>query len=521
MDVTNASVNSDNFSDMQRLYNDETMASMLPLVVYIGLIAAIGIPGNIVVIYIYSMKYPKCNFKYFVLLLAGIDLLSCTVLMPLEIATFLLWFAFPVSWLCKTKSFINAFSVSSSALSLLLIAIDRFKKVCRPHSKQIQPELAVKLAFVVLGIALIPSTSDAVFWGLHTFHITFNEHVITAVICEKDDKYKDTIWPTLHTAVLYSGINVIAMVVTLILYTFIAVKLFCLPTGPLTGSPKITVSAADGDKEGQSETCFQFPSDIETGVSESEDLDKSEQKTQRWSSASIINDIVNLYKNRHSDSVDEAIPMEEPEDTDKKSKNRLSLDILNPKKTKKVPDALELPNDGFRRKSARGQKSPKSPISPSKSREKFRHKRRRSTVASIGGYAGTRLRRKTLIMFILTAVFCVTTLLYLTLISVMSHSDDIMHRLGRTERTIWLFFLRFYFINSVLNPVLYGFLDPRFKRAVWNMGVHISWYAGSLKKNIGNTIRRSASGRGMEEVQMRKPRVTTQEFMRSSNTFSD
>lgn len=70
--------------------------------------------------------------------------------------------------------------------------------------------------------------------------------------------------------------------------------------------------------------------------------------------------------------------------------------------------------------------------------------------------------RKTLIMLILTTVFIVTTVLYLTLLSFIS--DNILEQLNEREKAVYFFFFRLYFINQVINPILYGILDTRFRR---------------------------------------------------------
>ena len=110
--------------------NDYMTVSTLPVMIVIGIISVFGTLGNASVLYVYSSKYPKCNFKHFVVFLAAVDCLSCGIVMPLEIVTFVYWFVFPAAWLCKFKSFFMAFTVCASAFLLLLIAIDRFKKVC-------------------------------------------------------------------------------------------------------------------------------------------------------------------------------------------------------------------------------------------------------------------------------------------------------------------------------------------------------------------------------------------------------
>ena len=499
--------------------NDDMTLTVLPVILFIGLLAILGILGNVVVIYIYYLKYPKCNFRHFVIVLAGIDLLSCLVLMPLEIVTLVNWFVFPYAWLCKGKSFLNVFTVSSSAATLLLIAIDRFRKVCCPHSKQIQPSGALKLTLLVLFLSVIPSTSDAVFWGIHHDVTEFHGRNVSIRMCEKDDAFKDTEWPVLHTLVLYGTTNCLVMISTMVLYILIALKLFCLPTGVEHALPRISVSSpfeSDSGVCSQRESVFKFPNgDIESGISESEDridsVDLSESQGDITENNVVDESTSTIRQEQYNDkpgpnemdeqSGQEMIPLEEkvsmrqktfiPEPSSPKKCVRISTEILR----SSCGNELELPDVDMRRKPSSNRHNDGKHNTNFTNQSKLLLRRRRSTVASLPGHTGARLRRKTLIMFILTSAFVGTTMLYFTLLGILSNSGNFVATLNHSERAAWMFFLRLYFINSILNPILYGFLDPRFRKSLWKMGVHVTWLAGSMKKNIAHSIRRSSSGR--------------------------
>ena len=98
----NATVSRD-IENVQNL-NQEIVESKIPVLTIFAVFTVVGLIGNSAVLYIYSRRYPKCNFKYFILILAAIDTVSCVVLMPLEIVTFVHWFVYPSAALCKFKS---------------------------------------------------------------------------------------------------------------------------------------------------------------------------------------------------------------------------------------------------------------------------------------------------------------------------------------------------------------------------------------------------------------------------------
>ena len=77
---------------------------------------------------------------------------------------------------------------------------------------------------------------------------------------------------------------------------------------------------------------------------------------------------------------------------------------------------------------------------------------------------GKKVKRKTLIVFILTALFVFTTVMYVALLSFVV--NDNLHTLSNSQIAAYFFFFRLYFINHVINPILYGFLDLSFRRVL-------------------------------------------------------
>ncbi|KAL4231541.1 hypothetical protein ACF0H5_009122 [Mactra antiquata] len=72
--------------------------------------------------------------------------------------------------------------------------------------------------------------------------------------------------------------------------------------------------------------------------------------------------------------------------------------------------------------------------------------------------------RKTWIMFILTVAFIITTILYLSLLSVIANPNDILQSFKDGEKAVYFFFFRLYFVNHVINPFVYGILDSEFRK---------------------------------------------------------
>ena len=76
--------------------------------------------------------------------------------------------------------------------------------------------------------------------------------------------------------------------------------------------------------------------------------------------------------------------------------------------------------------------------------------------------SGGKHSRKLVIMFILTMVFVVTMTMYVSITQVITPKlDD--NSLSRTEMVLYFFGWRLYFVNYMVNPFLYGFMDQRFR----------------------------------------------------------
>ncbi|KAL3864653.1 hypothetical protein ACJMK2_006317 [Sinanodonta woodiana] len=352
-----------NTNETAEKLNSEFAKDVLPVTVFVGILACVGFLGNVLVLYVFSFKYHKCNYKYFVLFLALIDLTSCLTTMPGEMVTQSFWYTYPVPEICKAKTFFNVFTVCSSALCLLLIAIDRYRKICKPSEWQMRPKMAIFLCICALIIAGIVATPIAILWGIQNYNNT--NYNVNVTSCETDDKYKDTEYPLIYSSTI-DVIIAIPMIVMAVLYSLIACE-----------------------------------------------IRRSRQNARATSSNT-------------TDTADENAPLIS---TSQRASTTPSF------KTDTVEKNVQL----------------QSPLSDQEYPQ---------------------IERKTLIMFISSATFIITTILYLTLLSKIA--SNILDKLTDDERVVYFFFFRFYFIHHAINPFVYAFLDVHFKEALREMtcGIH-------------------------------------------------
>lgn len=207
-------------------FNAEFSARVLSVSIVFGLTACLGLIANLLVIYIYGVKYKRCNFKYFLLVMGIIGLVQCTIMLPTQVAEMHYWFVFPTSWLCRVSAYVFGYTVIDCYFVLLLIALDRFRKVCRPYDWQIQPHTAKNLCVIVSVASLIFALPPGIISGNHKFVTSYNDVNITVTVCATDDIYIDRDWAVTFL-LLFGGIPVsVVIIITCGLYMFI-LKQFC------------------------------------------------------------------------------------------------------------------------------------------------------------------------------------------------------------------------------------------------------------------------------------------------------
>lgn len=144
------------------------------LVLYI----IIGVFGNVLVIFIYNYKLSKKkDDRYFIPILAANDLVACIVGASYALSLNLLPVKFTNDILCKVLWYFSESTTISSGFLLIVIAVQRYLKVCKPlitftlRWKQI----AIVLCLLVSSIFAIPTLF---FYGELTFPHPVNITII-------------------------------------------------------------------------------------------------------------------------------------------------------------------------------------------------------------------------------------------------------------------------------------------------------------------------------------------------------
>lgn len=194
--------------------------------VILGVYLVIGVLGNSLVFYIYKFCITKHRTdRFFIPYLAVSDALSCIVGSGFGLALNLLPIRFSGDALCKGLWFLTKWSTLVSALMLLLIAIERYKKVCKPFGPQMTP-LAKQLSMIALFVVSAILTFPTVFFhGEISFPARGTSH-LTGYRCGRNTFLTGlegyfTTYNVVLSAVAFTGITAVT-----VLYVFVGKTIF-------------------------------------------------------------------------------------------------------------------------------------------------------------------------------------------------------------------------------------------------------------------------------------------------------
>ena len=397
--------------------------ALLPLTATFGVFAFAGFFGNLLILLVFSLsrEYRKNNFRIFVLCLGIIDFVTCITLIPAEMVKQRHYFAFDDIKACKVKCFFNVFGASASCLSLLVISIDRFRKVCQPLRKQISPSLAIKLLFIAgFIIPILLSIPGTIMCGVEEANKKNIFGTDTEIyLCTTEPKYKFSIWRIVYKytfIILLVGVSFVYV----ILYTFVMREV-----------AKQIKSMAAQRKNSSFEICFSSDIYDPNSVNSVQTVEENDENRPRILSKTSFSDEENLMISRKEADTNGTVPGEKAE----------------------KPKPFRIPS----------MKSIKSKIS-TKSKEPL--------------YRTSQFPYKTIIWFILTLIFILT---YITHLIFALRVEKVIV-MSPQEFSVYSFFFRIYFFNHFINPVVYAIFVKRFRQSCRSLFCPKSWLKKTNEK---------------------------------------
>ncbi|XP_061163767.1 probable G-protein coupled receptor No18 [Saccostrea echinata] len=171
-------------SEKLEKWNSDLARGLTPNNVILSLYIITGLVGNSIVILVYGFKMKgNKEERYFIPFLAFADLWASFVCASFGIALNMMQAQFNNTDLCKAWWFFAAFTTFCSIFILTIIAVHRYRKVCKPLGKQMTLKWKRVAMCIALALAFILSVPMTHFYGSVSF--PNNEEGIVGLRCSR------------------------------------------------------------------------------------------------------------------------------------------------------------------------------------------------------------------------------------------------------------------------------------------------------------------------------------------------
>ena len=204
--------------------NAREVVALYPVIFFYAAILVIGIIGNSLVLLVYSYRYKRSPARLYILFLAAIDFSICLFGLPYHLIDLTHPYTFTNSTLCKSFTFVVTTLFYMSIFGLIVIAVDRYLKICRPLNKLNISYLGRRRACVVAIIcAIVLSWPQIILYGPSEMETPIENLIGHA--CFIETQYFETNYPFIY--IMSTMIICVGSTVFLILaYSLICREIF-------------------------------------------------------------------------------------------------------------------------------------------------------------------------------------------------------------------------------------------------------------------------------------------------------
>lgn len=490
-------------NEFLRLKNEEFTRLVLPAIVILAVLFVVGVVGNSLVLYVYNRRLHKGTIRWFIQALAVFDLLSCLVAIPGEIVDMRINYTFGLSPMCQVLRTVSMFCTVGSGVTLIVVAVERYKRICTPLRRQISPKEAQIIIGLCAAVAVVCASPAAVLYGQQSK--ATDHHLIRGSDCSTADTFKGTVFPLVFSAfqcLLFVG----GALVLVVLYVLIGRKIWTHERFRRDGfnvaanrRMSFIFAGSECSSPTTEDVVFTFPYRRSGAAAEA-----SSDSNNGNSDAGTVCDNNNLEPRKEASTghVPKLNITRETDDGVASLGNSLTTETKRPEKTSGVPqpasetllrkksilkspssekvspradnNAAEKPDDTLLKKKSLSRKP--SQRERNKSGDsgtlRGRYKRRNSAHTQFdmrrflnrSDSVGAGTRRTTLMLFLITVVYVLSFLPYVVLMVVKVLDEDSLSGRGDGWELAHNILLRSYFINSMANPIIYSFCSRTFRK---------------------------------------------------------
>ena len=187
------------------------------LLVYLTILIIIGIPGNVSVLVIFIKHYKEGAYRIyrvFVVTLAILDTITCSISVPFEIADTVLVYTFENVAACKIFRTVELIVTMTTIFVILSLTVYRYRKVYRPLENEKTEKIAIGMCVSSIVFSFSVSSPFFEYNGIKTIELRPN---VNGSDCSFSDDYAHSQTIKIHGGLIVSGYLAI-MIAIIVMY---------------------------------------------------------------------------------------------------------------------------------------------------------------------------------------------------------------------------------------------------------------------------------------------------------------
>ena len=192
--------------------NLEDVTSLAPTLAYVVLLMVAGLVGNTLVFLVYYRRFKPSVTRTYILAMSVCDLITNALVLPADILTLGFAFAFTSSAMCKLTGWVTGFTSFLSACILVAVAVDRYRRVCRPTERQ--KSVKDTCVTLVLCAAFASVASAPLVVLLDSVPMAVDGSPVSDSMCVADEVNVKPVFLSLYSA--FQGLGFVACVAIMV-----------------------------------------------------------------------------------------------------------------------------------------------------------------------------------------------------------------------------------------------------------------------------------------------------------------
>lgn len=217
-------MNSSNQSVTLEEFNDYIIQLLIPnsIILVIYFIASVIGNGMVLIVYKFKLRSKIMHKRFFIPILAVLDMAACIVGSSFALSINFNFYTFRIDAMCRLTWTLNKFTSLSSGLMLLVIAVQRFRKVCRPFGWQLNRTRCIYAVSCIVVLSIVLASPCLYLIGVDQHITKYRNSNITVFVCGIDsnvDRKYDTVYSMVLLIICFVGIIALSLLYGFILKT--------------------------------------------------------------------------------------------------------------------------------------------------------------------------------------------------------------------------------------------------------------------------------------------------------------